>query len=241
MRFMAQGSARYMMSWARKRYELGLMGFGYPWEVRCPSTSSNPTEVSLTICQTRHCLAKHKRCCSTAFNERSRKLASILGCLWLRRVKQTAYIRSTGASSKSTSFHRNSQKRRTCFHKTLQILTANSQPLNLSQSITRLLIQRSVFLRHQRECMLHPFCAGRVGGPHMLVHQPLPDSCSHILSTSFKHKLKRVRGSFKCCCAGFMLSRMRHTSVAPFWGWCLFLSIADEKHGRRNRLPCCQL
>ncbi|CAK0784223.1 hypothetical protein CVIRNUC_007427 [Coccomyxa viridis] len=26
------GSARYMMSWARKRYELGLMGFGYPWE-----------------------------------------------------------------------------------------------------------------------------------------------------------------------------------------------------------------
>ena len=28
------GTARNMMLWARKRYELGLMGFGFPWEVQ---------------------------------------------------------------------------------------------------------------------------------------------------------------------------------------------------------------
>lgn len=28
------GTARNMVTWARKRYELGLMGFGYPWEVK---------------------------------------------------------------------------------------------------------------------------------------------------------------------------------------------------------------
>ena len=28
------GTARNMVVWARKRYELGLMGYGFPWEVR---------------------------------------------------------------------------------------------------------------------------------------------------------------------------------------------------------------
>ena len=60
-------------------------------------------------------------------------------------------------------------------------------------------------------------------------------------STSFRCKLKPVRRSSKRCHAGFTLPRMRHSPLAPFWGWCLFLSIADEEHGRRNGLPCRQL
>ena len=27
------GTARNMVLWARRRYELGLMGYGFPWEV----------------------------------------------------------------------------------------------------------------------------------------------------------------------------------------------------------------
>ncbi len=34
------GTARNMVLWARRRYELGLMGYGFPWEVMAEPMSA---------------------------------------------------------------------------------------------------------------------------------------------------------------------------------------------------------